>query len=173
MDNLAGVKVKAPWWQTVIFGRNPSFTLVRILVLIITCFVVFKFVLLPIRVEGGSMLPTYQDHRVNFINQLAYRRSEPKRGDVVAIRMAGKSVMLLKRVIALPGESVGFHLGQAVINGQVLAEPYVKFSCDWELVPVTLGPDEDFVVGDNRSMNMEDHTFGVCQRNRIVGKILL
>src|SRR5207249_3987943 len=126
MDSMAAVEPRAPWWQTVIFGRHPNYTLVRILVLIVTCFVMFKFVLLPIRVEGGSMLPTYQDHRANFVNRLAYLRSEPKRGDVVAIKLAGPSIMFLKRIIARPGESVGFHLGQALVNGQVLDEPYLK-----------------------------------------------
>jgi len=60
-----------------------------------------------------------------------------------------------------------------VINGQVLDEPYLKWSCDWERTPVTLESDEYFVVGDNRSMNIEDHTFGKCRRSRILGKVLL
>jgi signal peptidase I len=59
------------------------------------------------------------------------------------------------------------------INGQSLAEPYVNGLCDWNTDPVTLGPREYFVVGDNRSMPKEQHTFGKTERSRIVGKALL
>jgi signal peptidase I len=161
------------WVRAILIGRKPKRTLVRILVLVVTCFVVFKFVLLPIRVEGGSMLPTYKEHGVNFVNRQAYRFHEPRRGDVVGIRLAGPSLMYLKRIIGLPGETIEFHQGQVLINGKILDEPYVKLQCDWERPPVTLPPDHYFVVGDNRSMPIEDHEMGDAHRNRIVGKILL
>jgi len=161
------------WLRTVFIGRRPKRTLARIVVLVVTCFVVFKFVLLPIRVDGGSMLPTYKEHGVNFVNRLAYRFHEPRRGDVVAIRLAGPSIMFLKRIVGLPGETVAFHDGRALINGKVLEEPYVKFECDWEIEPIVLGPEQYFVVGDNRSMPKEDHEMGEPHRDRIVGKILL
>src|SRR5215471_4735434 len=159
MESCAVTSQSPPWWQILVIGRHPTHTLWRIFVLVVACFVVFKFVLLPVRVEGGSMLPTYQDHRVNFINRLAYVRSEPKRGDVVGIQLAGHSVMFLKRIIAEPGETIGFHLGHAIVNGEVLDEPYIRLPCHWERAPVRLAPDEYFVVGDNRSMDIEDHTF--------------
>jgi signal peptidase I len=161
------------WVRTITIGRNPRNTLLRILLLVSACFVTFRFVLLPIHVEGGSMLPTYRDHRVNFVNLLAYQFSEPKRGDVVTIKLAGRSVMFMKRIIALPGETIAFHRGHAVINGQLLEEPYVKNSCDWEIPSRTLGADEYYFVGDNRSMPEYDHTKGVAQRARIAGKVLL
>ena len=50
--------------------------------------------------------------------------------------------------------------------------PTKNFPADWNRPPVTLGPDEYFVVGDNRSMAEQDHTFGICKRHQIVGKIL-
>jgi signal peptidase I len=161
------------WIRAVLVGRRPKRTLVRIVVLVATCFVVFKFVLLPIRVDGGSMLPTYKERGVNFVNRLAYVFHEPQRGDVVAIRLAGPSVMFMKRIVGMPGETVAFHGGHALINGKILEEPYVKFDCDWERAPVTLGPGQYFVVGDNRSMPIEDHEMGEPHRNRLVGKILL
>lgn len=161
------------WWQTVLIGRRPMRTLARIAVLLAVSFAVFPFVLLPIRVEGTSMLPTYQDHRINFVNRLAYRRHEPQRGDVVAIRTTGFHIMYMKRIIALPGETVAFHKGQAVIDGKALSEPYVRFACDWEVPPESLGPDEYFCVGDNRSMNPSEHFKFRAPRSRIVGKVLL
>ena len=77
------------WLRIVLIGRDPKRTFVRLVIVAITLVVMAKFVLLPIRVEGGSMLPTYKDNRVNFINRLAYFWSQPKRGDVVGIRLAG------------------------------------------------------------------------------------
>ena len=162
------------WLQRVLIGRNPKRTLVRIVVLVVVCFVVFKFVLVPIRVDGGSMLPTYKDNGVNFVNRLAYLFHEPRRGDVVAIGLeAGNHVMYLKRIIGLPGETVAFHEGRLYINGRPLDEPYVKLPGNWERDAEKVGPDHYYVVGDNRDMAWEGHTQGRAAREQIVGKILL
>jgi signal peptidase I len=162
-------------------GRNPKRTLVRAAILAVVCVVVFKLILLPARVEGFSMAPTYADHSVNFINRLAYVWHEPQRGDVVGIRLnlpptngwSAPHIMYLKRIIGLPGESIQFVNGRVRINGQLLVEPYEKRPCDWNTDPVTLGSNEYFFVGDNRTMPREEHTFGKTERNRIVGKALL
>lgn len=159
--------------QAVVIGRRPKLTLIRILVLILTVFLIRQYVLTPIYSIGPSMLPTYQEHGVNFVYRLAYRSHEPQRGDVVAIRYSDDRIMLMKRVIGLPGETVAFHNGRAVINGVPLDEPYLKLPSDWELPPVTVGSDKYFVVGDNRSMPPEAHVFGQAERRRIVGRILL
>jgi signal peptidase I len=167
------------WIQIVLIGRRPRATLVRIVVLVVVCVVVFGFILWPIRVEGISMQPTYHDHQVDCVNRLAYWRHEPQRGDVVAIRFSDPGPllhphkMLMKRIIALPGETLAFHHGHAYINGELLDEPYVKFPCDWEHEPIQCGPDEYYVVGDNRSMPFTYHTQGRAERNRIIGKILI
>ena len=162
------------WIQTVLIGRNPKRTAIRIVILVVVCLLVFnRFVLVPIRVEGLSMMPTYHDHRINFVNRLVYHFHDPRRGDVVAIRTSGISIMYMKRVIGLPGETVAFHRGRAYIDGQLLDEPYIKNPCDWELPTRQLGPNEYFLVGDNREMPASDHTMGVASRGRIVGKVLL
>ena len=119
------------------------------------------------------MFPTYKNGQINFIFRWAYSFNPPHMGDVVAIRYAGEHVMLLKRVIGVPGQTVGFFKGRVVVDGEFLEEPYVKETCNWTRIPVKLGPDEYFVVGDNRSMPMNDHTFGVASKERIVGKALL
>ena len=161
------------WLRRALIGRNPKRTLVRGGILLGTSFLLFKFVLLPIRVEGGSMLPTYQERGINFVNRLVYLVREPRRGDVVAIRTSGFSIMYMKRIIGLPGETVAFHQGHAVINGQTLDEPYLAFECRWEHEPRALGPNQYYCVGDNRSMPQKDHTEGIAERIRIVGKVLL
>ena len=145
----------------------------RLVILLIAVPVVFRFVLLPIRVEGSSMLPTYKDHGVNFVNRLSYSFQEPCRGDVVAIRTTGVSIMYMKRIIGLPGEAIEFRRGHTFINGVQLDEPYVRLPCAWNHPPRSLGPNEYYVVGDNRSMPQADHSQGVALRERIVGKVLL
>lgn len=167
------------WIRIASIGRNPKVTLLRIAILVVTCVVVFKFILLPIRVEGISMFPTYKDKSLNLVDRIAYVRHAPQRGDVVGIRLGGTNaayrapgVMYMKRIVGLPGETVAFGDGRLLINGSVLAEPYLKGECDWDRPPVTLGPDEYFVVGDNRSMPQEYHVFGKVDKERIVGKVL-
>ena len=162
------------WLRTIIIGRNPRRTLIRIGVIVVSCLLLRAFVVLPIRVSGPSMLPTYSGS-VNFVNRLAYLGHEPRRGDVVAIRLAGESIMFMKRVIGLPGETVEFSNGRLRINGHYLEEPYVKFTCNWNFIPERskLGDNEYYVVGDNRSMPFPDHTQGAAKRQRIVGKVLL
>lgn len=163
------------WVRMIVVGRNPRLTLVRVVVLVVGCVIAFKYCLLPIRVDGSSMMPTYTEGRVNFINRLAFLWREPRRGEVVAVRYTGKSIMLLKRIIALPGETVEFVNGRAVVNGRPLDEPYLKFECDWTVRPerFQLGDDEYYVVGDNRTMPYEDHMQGAARRERILGRILL
>lgn len=157
-----------------LLGRNPRWTLVRALVLVAATAVVFKFLLLPIRVSGHSMVPTHRDRQINFIHRLAYNGERtPQRGHVVAIRTSGTHVMFLKRVIGLPGEQVAILRGQVFINGEPLAEPYLNRPVyPWNWRPRTLGPDQYLVIGDNRAMEQELHQFGIVQRERIVGRAL-
>lgn len=173
-NQTANSKPRPGWLHVITIGRNPKMTLVRIAVLVVTCFIVFKFVLLPIRVMGISMLPTYKNNSVNVVNRFAYLRHEPQRGDVVGIRLpAGQHAVLIKRIIGLPGETIAFENGRVLINGTVLDEPYEKLTSDWTLPPVTLGTDEYFFVGDNREMPPQDHKFGKVPGGYIVGKVLL
>ena len=65
-------------------------TLIRIVAIVVLSAITFGVVLQPIRTYGPSMLPTYRDGGLHLVNRLAYVRSEPRRGDVVAIRLAGR-----------------------------------------------------------------------------------
>ncbi len=170
----AGTARPLPWWAVVLVGRSPKRTLVRIGVLVAVTFLLFRYGVVLVRIQGPSMLPTYRHNEVRLVNRLAYCLHEPRRGDVVAIRMiAGPHVMLLKRVVGFPGETVAFHDGCLLINGQVLDEPYVRYPYLWEKAPVRDGPDEFYVVGDNRTMPINDHDHGQTERNLIVGKLVL
>jgi signal peptidase I len=159
------------WLGRMVVGRRPARTLGRIVVFLVLCFVLFRYILIPIQVTGISMEPTYHDGKVNFVNRLAYWRHEPRRGDVVGIRIPGYRVMFLKRVIALPGESISIRDGIVFINGKPLAEPYAK-SNRWNMNEVILGPTEYYYIGDNRSMSLRDHEHRAADRSRIAGKVL-
>lgn len=157
------------WLRVVLIGRNPKITLIRLVVLIALIFGIRAYVFLPVRVQGPSMLPTYQVDGVNFVNRLSYLRHEPRRGDIVAIRFSDEHIMMVKRVLGLPGETVALSEGRVIVNGELLDEPYVTIHGDRELAPELLGPNEYFVIGDNRAVSV----FGKADRKRIVGKILL
>jgi signal peptidase I len=175
----AATAARFPGWLRVVriiaIGRNPKRTLMRAGVLGVVCFVFFKFyffeqIIRQVRVDGNSMFPTYHDGTRNYVNKLAYRHADPKRGDVVAIRMAGEHEMLLKRIVGLPGETVAFAHGKLLINGKDIDEPYLKqHSLPPDMDPVTLKPDEYYVIGDNRMMSDQ----GRIDRSRIVGRIIL
>ena len=158
--------------KRVVFGRDPRRTAVRILVLAAVSAITFRWILIPIRTEGISMLPTYRSGTFNLVYRFAYAGRPPARGDVVAIRLAGPRVVYVKRVIGLPGERVAIAGGQVEINDEPLVEPYVHNRRPWEVPEIRLGPDQYFVVGDNRGMNAADHDFGPVDRARILGKVV-
>ncbi len=161
-------------WKRWVFGKNPLKTLTRICVLILGTVLLSKYVFVPIQVEGVSMFPTYMDGTINFINRLAIYVSPVKRGDIVAIHEQGKHYLLLKRIIALPGETVEIKQGVVLINGKPLDErAYVKARQPWHETVRTLGPDQFFVIGDNRSMLQSMHVHGEYNRHQIIGKIML
>lgn len=159
--------------RRVLFGSNPRRTAVRVFVLAAVSFITFNWVLLPIRAEGISMLPTYRSGSFNLVNRWAFLFQSPSRGDIVAIRLAGPHVVYVKRLVGLPGERVEITEGQVSINGEPLRERYVVADRrPWNHAEVTLGPREYFVIGDNRSMRASDHDFGRVDRSRLIGRVL-
>ena len=156
-----------------IVGRDPKRTAIRIGVLLVLCFFTFKFVLLPIRVTGESMLPAYKDGSFRMVNRLAYKRSRPQRGDVVAIKLAGEHLMYMKRIIGLPGERVEIRSGTVYINDEPLEEPYIQLKRKpWHEDETRLRDDQYFVIGDNRSMSIDGHEHGAVMEHKIAGKVL-
>ena len=79
--------------------------------------------------------------------------------------------MLLKRIVALEGETVEFRKGLLYVNGNVISEPYVQFTSDWDLPPRVIAPGHVYVVGDNRGTSMDHHRFGEIDMKRIVGGV--
>jgi signal peptidase I len=131
------------------------------------------FLYQPVRVEGTSMLPMLQDQDRLFINKIAYRVGDIHQGDVVVFEYPrDHTKSYIKRVIALPGDTVRIDHGQVYVNGKPLNEPYVpaRFSDDRSEPQISLGPDKYFVMGDHRSISSDSRDFGPVSRNLIYGK---
>ncbi len=150
-------------------GSHPRRTAVRAAVIIGVALITFTFILLPVRGVGISMEPTIEQGDLIFVNLLAYRFRDPRRGDIVAVRIAGRSLVYVKRLIGLPGEEFELREGVLRINGESIEEPYVTKRVPWNIGPVTLGADQYFVVGDNRSMRVDEHEMGIAPRARLIG----
>lgn len=120
--------------------------------------------------QGESMLPTYDDHEFLLCWQPRYWFRDPRPGEVVMLRLAGPRVMLLKRVVAVAGDSVEFRDGVLLVNGKEPDACWASLTaCDWELPPRQVRPGHVYVVGDNRSMNIDEHEFGEIAVSRVVG----
>ena len=83
--------------------------------------------------------------------------------------MAGKKVMLLKRVVALEGDRVEFRKGKLFLNDKRVDESYVRYPSDWNLPPRKVDKDHVYVVGDNRNVSIDRHRFGQTSIDRIIG----
>ncbi|MBQ9804076.1 MAG: signal peptidase I [Lentisphaeria bacterium] len=145
-------------------------TAVKLAVLLVVSTVFFT-VFRPCIINGESMLPTYRNRKLVFCNTLRYLKNPPQRGDVVVIKYVG-SKYLLKRLVALEGDTVGFTDGRLIVNGETVDEPYVRFRGSWNLEPVTVAPGKCFVVGDNRGQPAYEHLFGEVDLSRIIGGLL-
>jgi len=87
----------------------------------------------------------------------------------VVIRFTGERITLLKRVVALENEEVEFQNGKLLINGKEQEEPYLQYPYDWTLPARRVEPGSVYVVGDNRSVPMQNHLFGQTSLTRILG----
>lgn len=127
--------------------------------------------------QEGSMEPTIQTGDRFLVNRIAYRVGSIHRGDIIAYRSKddADSTIHVKRVIALPGETVQIKDGVILIDGKTYMEnesfPSIT-NGGAASSEITIGDDEYFVLGDNRN-NSEDSRFtdvGNIQRRYIIGK---
>jgi signal peptidase I len=158
--------------REILIGKSLGKSLIRGLCVAVLLLAGSRFLLVPVRAHGISMLPTYQEGQLIFMNRLAYRFSPLKRGDVVAITLNGGGAVLVKRVIALPGETVYIAAGQVFINNVPLNEPYRIYHMPWNMREGTVAADEVFVIGDNLGMLLENHDFGFARQDRILGRAI-
>lgn len=143
------------------------------LVLIVVLLRVTMDIFLPrYMVDGASMEPNFHTHQRVIVDRLTMVLSGPARGDVVVLDSpANSDELLIKRVVGLPGEQIAIRGGRVYVNGEALNEPYVAEFCTyrscegvWEL-----GPDEYYVLGDNRMHSLDSHSFGPVNVDSIQG----
>ncbi len=135
--------------------------------------VIIIFLYQPVKVEGTSMAPLLTDQERIFINKFVYRFEPIERGDVVVFWYPlDRSKSFIKRVVALPDETVEIRQGRVYVNGKRLEEPYVptQFADASTYGPVRVPPDEYFVMGDHRASSNDSRVFGPVPSRYIYGK---
>jgi len=141
------------------------------------------YLIQPFYVKGASMEPNFHDHEYLIIDELSYRFTSPERGQVIVFRYPrNPQEYFIKRVIGLPGEEVQIKDGKVLIfgpelpvEGLTINEDYLPadlMTYDQSTARSVLGPDEYFVLGDNRGASKDSRSFGPVDRSFITGKVL-
>ncbi len=152
--------------------------LVVIVVAVGAALIVRAYVLQQFAVSGTSMYSTLHDGDRVLVNKLSYRLHEPRRGDVVVLKtiesMGERD--LIKRVVALPGETVEYRNCVLFIDGQTVVEPYLDPEvvtpdhCGGGQVALTIPDDHVFVLGDNRGGSKDSRDLGPIDYDDIIGR---
>lgn len=150
-----------------------KFTLITLAIVI----PIRTFIVQPFIVSGASMDPTFKDGDYLIVDELSYLTRLPKRGEVVIFRFPkDPSKFFIKRLIGLPGETVTITGEQVIImdktGREVLKEPYIEFTKEDNLTE-TLGPNEYFVMGDNRKASLDSRYWGPVEKGKLRGRVLL
>ena len=129
-----------------------------------------RFVCMLVRVKGRSMQDTLHDG--DFMLALRYGLfGRIRRFDVVICRYPGRKGHFVKRVVGLPGERVSMEEGALYVNGEAVAEDFPLRKSLRGFEERTLGPDEYFVLGDNRPCSHDSRRIGPIHRSAIVARV--
>ena len=158
--------------------------IVVVTVALLVAFVVRGFVLAHFVVDGQSMATTLDTGDRVFVNKLSYRLHDPNRGDVVVLhQITGATERdLIKRVVALPGETI--EMTGCVVRitapdsdvAQVLDEPYLDApdrtpgQCGADIAPLVVEENHVFVMGDNRGGSLDSRVLGTIEDDELVGR---
>lgn len=128
------------------------------------------------RVEGRSMENTLFDGDNLIVDKISYRFKDPKRFDVIIFPYRyEKNVYYIKRIIGMPGETIQIKDGFVYIDGEKLEENFGKEIMEEPGIaenPIELGPDEYFVLGDNRNHSKDSRSeqVGVLNKKELAGR---
>jgi signal peptidase I len=121
-------------------------------------------------VEGASMEPTLQNNQYVIVDTISAPRT-PQRGEVIVFHYPNNpSLEYVKRVVALPGETVSVSQGTVWIGGLALREPYLRERPRYFAAPQRVPPDTVFVLGDNRNSSSDSHLWGPVPLGNIIGR---
>ena len=175
-------------------GRNVSRTAIEWVVLIggalVIALLVKTFLFQAFYIPSDSMVPTLKTNDRVIVNKLSYKLHSVHRGDIVVFKTPkgpdGKPIDptikdLVKRVIALPGETVGEKDGKILIDGKPLKESYLPKGTvsDCNGFPAhcfpsgPIPPDRYWVMGDNRTQSRDSRYFGAITKSEIVGRVFV
>ncbi|KKU70476.1 MAG: Signal peptidase I [Parcubacteria group bacterium GW2011_GWA2_47_21] len=133
------------------------------------------FIAQPFIVAGSSMYPTFENGEYLIIDEISYRFGPPERGDVIVFRYPGNpKKFYIKRIVGLPEETIKIRDEEIFITtpaGETfeLSESYLKRPSPGNFVS-NLGPDEYYVLGDNRQESSDSRVWGVLPKELIIGK---
>lgn len=146
-----------------------------LLIAVVIAFAILQ-VIKPVIVSGPSMQPTLQDGDYLIVSKVAYLLDSPKRGDVIVFTYEedGQREFIVKRVIAVPGDTICITGGDVFINGKKDPQRYTKdHVTDEEVAQRTVAKGHYFCMGDNRfnSMDSRDEEIGEVAEDLIVGRV--
>lgn len=166
-----------------VWGAVMAFMLEVIQIIVISSAIIIPiryFLIQPFYVKGASMEPNFYDHEYLIIDEISYRFREPVRGEIVVFRYPrDPDQYFIKRVVALPGETIEITEGHVIIyneehpNGIELQEEYLGDEQTNGKERATLGEDEYFVLGDNRDSSLDSRSFGTLARDHVIGRVWL
>lgn len=135
---------------------------------------VIVFLYQPVKVEGGSMMPSLINKERIFVNKFVYRLEPIERGDIVVFRYPrDTSLSFIKRVIGVPGDRIRIDDGQVYVNGKPLEEDYLYpgfVDRDQSFPETMIQPHQYFVMGDHRNKSDDSRDFGPLDESYIYGK---
>src|SRR5690606_23218570 len=129
-------------------------------------------------IPSPSMAPTLEVGDRVLVNKLAYRAHEVRRGDLVVFERPPNASNgqedeikdLIKRVIAVEGDTIEAYEGEVYVNGERIEEPYLAEGTVTENLPRQVVPEgKVFVMGDNRSNSEDSRVFGAIDEDTIIG----
>ena len=137
------------------------------IVILLVVLLIRSFLVTPIKVNGQSMYDTLTGDEI----MLLFKVGDINRYDMVVADLivdGKKDDTLIKRVYGLPGETIKCENGIIYVNDRKIEDPYAtNETSDFEAV--TLGDDEYFLLGDNRSISLDSRIIGPVHRKDIEG----
>lgn len=141
---------------------------------------IYLFVAQFHKVSGNSMVPTFKSGDYLITEKVTYRFNSPKKGDIIVLKNPkDESEDFIKRIIALPGDTIKIENNIVYVNGEAIREKYLPPQTSTragsfleEGGQITAGPNQYFVLGDNRNHSSDSREWGAITRQEIVGRAL-